>query len=51
MKTFGGNARITLPSECIPDRNVQLYEYPLKGSETDRVIWAWKKDAQAQIFW
>ncbi|KAH6673297.1 hypothetical protein B0J14DRAFT_638354 [Halenospora varia] len=50
VKKYGNNAAAVLkdqPAEC---KTAQLYEYKLKGSNTDRVIWGWNKTSKSQFY-
>lgn len=55
LKEFRGNAGILdkLPSDCknIAKKDGHLFEYRLKGSNTDRVIWKWTKASASQSYW
>ncbi|KAK8128654.1 hypothetical protein PG984_009762 [Apiospora sp. TS-2023a] len=55
LKEFRGNAGILdkLPSDCknIAKKDGHLFEYRLKGSNTDRVIWKWTKATASQSYW
>ncbi|KAK7955983.1 uncharacterized protein PG986_005205 [Apiospora aurea] len=54
LKVFKGNAQILadLPSDCknIATKDGNLFEYKLKGSDTDRVIWKWTKASASQAY-
>ncbi|CAG8983667.1 hypothetical protein HYALB_00004099 [Hymenoscyphus albidus] len=48
VKNYGNNAVAVLPAMPTSCKTAsKLYEYRLKGSNTDRVIWGWSKPAKA----
>ncbi|CAG8961246.1 hypothetical protein HYFRA_00013302 [Hymenoscyphus fraxineus] len=48
VKNYGNNAVAVLPAMPASCKTAsKLYEYRLKGSNTDRVIWGWSKPAKA----